>query len=275
MESDDIRSTDLLAVSFGGGDNSTAVLCGLYERGIRPDIITFADTGGEKPHTERHVALMQPVVKLWWNMQITIVRKLYQGRFEGLEGECLRGHKLPALAYGSRACSVKYKIEPQNRAVKQMLWMRDGLTAKDWRAMKKAGDRRIVKVIGYHADEAHRVKVNKEEWWHRNWYPLIEWGWRHCDCVRAMMRNGIMPPGKSACFYCPANKPGEVINMRKEHPMLLARALAIEDGATANTTVRGLGGENNKWRDWIENDKQQGKLLDIEPMHLPCGCSDG
>lgn len=32
----------LLAVAFGGGTNSTAMLCGFRERGIKPDLILFA-----------------------------------------------------------------------------------------------------------------------------------------------------------------------------------------------------------------------------------------
>jgi len=38
-----------MVVSYGGGVNSTAVLVGMVERGIRPDAILFADTGGEHP----------------------------------------------------------------------------------------------------------------------------------------------------------------------------------------------------------------------------------
>ena len=49
----------MLTVSYGGGTNSTAMLVGLKNRGITPDAITFADTGGEKPHTLLHVSAMQ------------------------------------------------------------------------------------------------------------------------------------------------------------------------------------------------------------------------
>lgn len=45
-------------VSYGGGTNSTALLIGLRERGERPDAITFADTGSERPETYTYVATM-------------------------------------------------------------------------------------------------------------------------------------------------------------------------------------------------------------------------
>ena len=38
-------------VSFGGGTNSAALLIGLYKHKIPIDLITFADTGAEHPHT--------------------------------------------------------------------------------------------------------------------------------------------------------------------------------------------------------------------------------
>lgn len=38
-------------VSFGGGTNSAAMLVGLHQHGIPVDLILFADTGAEQPHT--------------------------------------------------------------------------------------------------------------------------------------------------------------------------------------------------------------------------------
>lgn len=42
---------DVLVASYGGGVNSTAMLIGMQERGEIPNLIMFADTGGEKPET--------------------------------------------------------------------------------------------------------------------------------------------------------------------------------------------------------------------------------
>jgi 3'-phosphoadenosine 5'-phosphosulfate sulfotransferase (PAPS reductase)/FAD synthetase len=40
-----------LVVAYGLGVNSTAMLVEFAPRGIRPDPVLFADTGGEKPET--------------------------------------------------------------------------------------------------------------------------------------------------------------------------------------------------------------------------------
>ena len=38
-----------IAVAYGGGSNSTALLLRFHELGIVPNLILFADTGGERP----------------------------------------------------------------------------------------------------------------------------------------------------------------------------------------------------------------------------------
>lgn len=64
-----------LVVSFGAGVNSTAMLCGFAERGIRPDAILFADTGGERPETYRFLDTMD--VWLAQNGMPNIIRVRY------------------------------------------------------------------------------------------------------------------------------------------------------------------------------------------------------
>ena len=252
-----------LVLCYGIGTNSTAMACEMKERGIKPDLITCADTAGELPETYEYLAMMQAQVKAWWGMEIQVVRKLREGKFEGLENECLRGAKLPALAYGSRACSVKYKHEPQNRLMKS--------------EMKKRGIKVGVRAIGFDAGEGHRTKDSQDAW-AQNWYPLVEWGMRREDCIATIRRHGLPLPGKSSCYYCPAMKRSEVLRLRDTHPDLLARALEMERRAQtgANRQVRGLGGERNLWADWLAMDESQAKLwIDLEPAHVPCGCYDG
>lgn len=255
-------SSDLLAVSWGFGTNSTGLLCGLRERGIKPHLIIAADTGGENPHSIAYIPIMQAKVREWWDMEIVIVKSLRKGVHEGLENECLRQSRLPSLAYGFRGCSIKHKTEPFNK------WVRK------W--MKENDVKHIVKAVGFDAGEAHRVKPSPLPW-HTNWYPLVDWQWYRDDCIEAIKRHGLPQPAKSSCFFCPAMKRSEVLNLRDKHPELLKRALAIEDAAQKTvTTKRGLGGQGNLWRDWLAMDEAQSKMmLDIEPHEIPCACIDG
>ena len=59
---------------------------------------------------------------------------------------------------------------------------------------------------------------------------------------RRLRRAGLPVPPKSACFFCPASKKPEILELRVRHPDLLDRALAIERAAAPGlTSVRGLG----------------------------------
>lgn len=257
-----VASSVLLSVAYGFGTNSTAMLCGLKDRNIKPDMILAADTGAEMPHSYAMLETMQAKVREWWGMEIQVVKKLRAGIFEGIDGECMRGHKLPALAYGSRACSVKYKQQPQNQVIRA--------------EMKKRGIKTARRAIGFDANEAHRIKPSTQKW-AVNWYPLVDWQWGRAECIASICRHGLPQPGKSACYFCPAMKRSEVVRLKAEHPDLLNRALEIERRSQkTNRTNRGLGGENNKWADWLAMDDAQAKmLLDIEPHETPCGCIDG
>ncbi len=56
---------------------------------------------------------------------------------------------------------------------------------------------------------------------------------------------GLPVPPKSACWHCPGSKLGEVLDLKRDHPDLYARAVAIEDrardGKHGLDTVKGLG----------------------------------
>lgn len=265
-----------IIVSFGGGTNSTAMLCGFRERDIAPSLICFADTGGEMPHTYEHVQEMDEKCREWWGLGIERVFKTYKGEFEGLEGEGLRCKQLPSLAYGHKHCSVKYKGDPQDSRLRK--WMKENKHLK------------AVRAIGFGADEPWRskpqydeVQLNKKQSY-RSWYPLQEWKWRRADCYAAIQRHGIKQPGKSSCFFCPAKKVGEVLRMRETHPHLFNRGTAMEEGAALGTRARDANGIKGlhfgiKWSDMAKADDAQIKLFEWVGEHassaIPCGCYDG
>jgi hypothetical protein len=239
-------------VSFGGGSNSTAMLIGMHERGIACDLILFADTGSEKPYTYAHITEMNAWLAARNFPQIKTIRGLQPQMVKdgSLEVECVRLGNLPAVAYGRKACSLKWKVEPQARH------------------MKKLGITEYTKFIGFDADEPHRAKGFVEER-----YPLIEWDWGRDECIAAIDRAGIRQPGKSACFFCPNSKKHEIIELGRLYPDLLTRALAIEAGATLDV-VKGLG-RRFAWADVVAADEAQLKLIPETSVDIACGCYDG
>lgn len=247
-----------LVVSFGGGTNSAAMLIEMARRGVRPDLILFADTGGELPETMAFVAAFSD-----WLLDhgMPPVVTVSDGRTT-LEREVREANTLPSLVFGFRSCSDKYKVRPQERYLKK--WQ-PALDA--W-----ASGGKVVKLIGYDAGESHRI-ANYDDKRFVVAYPLVEWGWRRKECVAVVEAAGFRP-AKSACFFCPASKRGEVLRLAKTHPDLFARAVEMERNASAATTVKGLG-RNWGWEDLVAADEAQMKLFDDLPDPVPCGCYDG
>ena len=83
-------------VSFGGGTNSTAMIIGMYLHKIPVDLILFADTGGEQPHTYEFIRVFNAWLDKHGLPKITPVFYTDKdGNRLTLEEECFRSHTLP------------------------------------------------------------------------------------------------------------------------------------------------------------------------------------
>jgi len=255
----------MIALSYGGGTNSAAMLVGMNELGIRPDHITFADTGAEKPHTYKHIEIIDKWLIEIGFPSITVVNQLKRdGTLNQLEQLCLDNNMLPSIAYGYKSCSLKHKVAPQDKFFNNL---------DDAKEIWNTGES-IIKYIGYDADEHHRVKFHKsEDGKYIYQYPLIEWNWGRDECINAIIRAGLPLPGKSACFFCPSSKKQEILQLKKDYPELAERAIIMEKNAHL-TSVKGLG-RNFAWSDLYLADENQGKLFCESNIEIDCGCYDG
>lgn len=254
--------TPPLVVSYGMGLDSTAMLIEMHRRGEpAPDAIVFADTGAEKPETYDYL----PTINGWLESvgwpQVTVIR--YQptrAPYNNLEGKCLSNETLPSLAFGKHSCSLVFKAEQQEK------WL------KTWAPAKEAWARghRVTKCIGYDASPADTRRRNKADTrvdkqrtkgaWeacHVNYqYPIQDWGYDRPQLRAIIERAGLPVPGKSACFFCPAAKLEEVLDLKLKHPALYARAVKIENVAREGRHgfkadwVQGLGLGSWAWG-WI------------------------
>jgi hypothetical protein len=249
-----------IIVAYGGGTNSTALLVGMKERGIVPDLIIFADTGGEKPKTIDHVAEVSAWCESIGFPKILTVKgsQPQQVADGGLYEECIRLKVLPSRTYGFGSCSMKWKKDPQDKYVKA--WC------------KENGHKQIIKFIGYDADESRRSNKINDNDWEDYQFPLIEWDWGRDECIEAIKRAGLNLPGKSSCFFCPSMKPNEIRLLKKENSDLFDKAVFMEQNMVAHT-VKGLG-RNWAWGDMIKFEESQLDLFRND-MDIPCGCYDG
>ena len=196
-----------LVVAYGQGVDSTAMLIGLWRRNIRPELILFADTGGEKVETYRYRAVMNAFLRRHRFPEIQVVKyrvknfKNYPPYYT-LEENCLTNGTLPSLAFGFKSCSIKWKATPQDKYVEK--WQ----PAIDcW-----ADGKRVVKCIGFDASEERRTfsPGPDDSPLYEYAYPLQDWGWDRERCKEEIASVGLPEPPKSSCFFCPAMKPWEV-----------------------------------------------------------------
>jgi 3'-phosphoadenosine 5'-phosphosulfate sulfotransferase (PAPS reductase)/FAD synthetase len=215
----------LSVVSYGGGVNSTALLLGMAERNEMPDLILFADTGGEFAETVDYVARFSDVLKRLGMPEIVTVK--YDSKHGTLEQECLNNETLPSLAFGFRGCSVKWKRQPMDKYIR-----------KEWPAAIEVFEsgQTVERLIGIDAGESHRGKIPDDKLFTYR-FPLIEWDWARDECEDAIRRHGLPIPRKSACFFCPAMKKHEIFELSETAPDLFGRAVNIERNAAHNLVL--------------------------------------
>jgi hypothetical protein len=226
-----------LVVACGLGVDSTALLVGFTRRGIRPDLILFADTGGEKEETYDYRLTLDQFLQDHGLPTVTVVRKVVRDfknwpPYVTLEQNCLTNGTLPSLAFGFKSCSLKWKAAPQHAYVKR--WQP---ALECW-----ASGGRVTKAIGFDAgprDQRRRNHAgNANDPRYEYWYPLIEWGWDRYRCQLEILKAGLPVPPKSSCFFCPAMKPDEVRDLPRN---LLRRIVALEARAKPRLqTIQGL-----------------------------------
>lgn len=260
-----------ITVAFGAGLNSTAMVIGAVFQGQPLDLILFADTGNERPETYKHLEQVSEWLQDHGYPAIEKVQR--DGDYESLGDRCKGEDMGPSLAYGyqSKACSKKWKVAPQRKRIKR------------WEPAQRAWDQGelVIKLIGYDAGETHRyTEASDEEKGYEFEYPLMDWRWDRDDCERVIMfADGICLPPKSACFFCPATKPEEILQLRRRHPDLFEEAIEIEKAMQRDlqkdSSIEGLAGRHS-WQKIVEAADQQPELIDrVRVRTMECNCYEG
>lgn len=224
-----------VVLCYGGGVDSTALAVALREAGIRPDLITFADTGAEKRVTYDFVRAIDEVFAAWGWESVTWCKKQTKPDtgYTDLTGNCVENETLPSLAFGMKSCSIKWKHGPQDQFLKGV---KAGPNKRDahplWIEAQARGER-IVKLIGYDNGKADLRRSKKAPTADEDFdfsYPLQILGWDRALCVKAIVAvlGPKFVPVKSACFFCPASKPWELFWLAANEPDLFEKALHLE-----------------------------------------------
>lgn len=245
-------------VCWGAGWDSTALLIEMHRRGLRPDAITFADVGAEKPGTYRFLPLFvqwcadvgfpEPLVCVYEPQEVTtnryreatlaVAKRLgitlddnQIRRLSRIYGNMVANATLPGLAFGMKSCSLKWKVEaqePPRTRIPELIaaWHRG---------------ERVTKCIGFDCTEDHRTFADGKGMdispckglpryrdRYEVWYPLRDWGMDRAACGRTIVDAGLPLPPKSACFMCPAMKGIEIEQLKRDEPECYALAIEME-----------------------------------------------
>lgn len=204
-------------VSFSGGKDSTAMLLGMIERGMRIDCILFCDTGLEFPAMYEHIAKLEKDT----GMPITCVRA--EKSFEELmfyaeirrkpDSAALKKYGPDIKGYGwagpkMRWCTARLKDEPRERFLREI---------------RKEYD--VKEYVGIAADEGYRLerKRNRQD---GHVHPLVEWGMTEADCLKYCYDHGYDWGGlygqfkRVSCWCCPLQPLPELRQLYHNHPKL-------------------------------------------------------
>tara|TARA_R100000951_G_C2625323_1_gene175798 strand:- start:23 stop:937 length:915 start_codon:yes stop_codon:yes gene_type:complete len=277
-------------VMGGMGDDTVMMIAEMYERGFEPDEIVFCDTGSEFPHTYEFIKFLQKwcIEKEW--SKVVILKKL--DKFDqplSVISMVSSQNTLPAAAFGSKSCSLRFKVETADKYFNNNpdCWKAWGVKKKGVATSKHKG--KILRLVGINFDEPERVKGWKNEPKWTQAFPLFDWVIGEAES-EAVERVGLYYPGKSSCTICPYLTHGEIAMLYDDYPIKYQESITIEDNYrkhnliksdqvdlfgddSFDNTVLGLGGRNGKTRG------QMLKEYQANPQHYkqstnkkPCEC---
>lgn len=258
----------------GLGVNSIAYILECTERGIIFDLILFGNTGigkkdGEKKATYAYVKLFNEWLIAHGQPKLTIVHsRNAEGKLISLHDEMFKLKTLPAIVFGWKTCSQRFKIQPQDKYLKKWILKNHKILCefggKIWNVSledylkdnpkdKSVHDTyRVKKYIGYDADESHRVTSYTDKNYDV-YFPLIDFDWGRFECIERIIRSGLAVPPKSACKWCPSTKPWQIIELYEESTEEFYECIRFEDNAIGGgrmTEVKGLG-RDYSWKELI------------------------
>ncbi len=260
------NSAPVRVVSYGGGLNSTALLCLSVMTGERPDVIVFSDTGSEMPHTYGYLETIGAWLAKEGLPPLSVIRWIRvmgetRGQFIPLHEWCEQHNTVPSRAFGLSGCTTKWKQQPIEGYVRKHPLV----------AAAHARGERVERWLGFDAGEPRRAdrmiekNVEPHLWLWRA--PLVEHKIDRDGCARLIARHGLASPGKSSCWMCPSMTKRDIDALGARYPELLDRALRMEAGAELRSR-KGLGGRLN-WGEYVKTRKG------TDPDERPCGCHDG
>lgn len=218
-------SEPLRVISYGGGVQSTAlvVLAGLGE--IDYPVALFSNVGDDS-EDPRALAYVEEHARPWADAHGITLHEIYRRRRDGspaptLYQELMRPDsrsigipvRMSNRAPGNRSCTADYKIRPVQR------WLREHKATR-------ANPAHVA--VGFSTDELERASNRTRAPYEIVEYPLLDLRLSRSDCGRIITDAGLPLPPKSACYFCPYQRPARWAERRRDQPDLFWKAAELE-----------------------------------------------
>jgi len=231
-------------ISYGGGQNSTAMIILMIEKKVKIDEIIFSDTGNEMPKTYEFLKVFEQFCKKNKINFTTVKSHLGSVREYYFENNII-----PYRMF--RSCSDKFKVRVINKYLKE----------------KYGKDVIINMFIGIGSDEKHRAKiVDKKNI--KYFYPLIEYDIDREKCIEIIKKEFKIIPVKSGCYFCPFQPKSEWSKLLKESPELYDLSIEFEKNGRAYPEGSFIG--NMTLEDFKKALKEQTKLFPEDCKLIKC-----
>ena len=219
--------TSYRVIMAGMGDDTVMMIAELFKLGLEPDEIVFCDTGSEFQHTYKFIEYL----KNWclitnWSKVTVLQKKDKDGNPLSLIDNVEREQTLPAAAFGSKSCSLRFKVETADLYFNNnpKCWDAWGVDGKGKLLDSHTGT--ILRMIGINDDEHRRTLGWKPEHKWCQVYPLVDLGIgeRESDVESV----GLYYPGKSSCICCPHMNGKELYELKTVYPADYVRIKRME-----------------------------------------------
>jgi 3'-phosphoadenosine 5'-phosphosulfate sulfotransferase (PAPS reductase)/FAD synthetase len=255
------REVELTVLSFGGGQDSTAILYRLGEdAAFRSQwapgrlLVLMADTGDEHPETYENVRRMQAYCSAKGIEFHFITNDLgyHSENWATLRTQYEVNKSVGSKAY-PKTCTWNLKLSPLYKFLEDWVGRTYGVTAgrkEGFRAFVRRHGR-IRVILGIAAGEESRVGSDRsgEPKWMQDCfdkaYPLIELKWGRAECQAYIRQLGAVVPPPSNCILCPFMSEQELLHLYLRRPQDYQAWVRFEARKVEEHRRRGVPDERN------------------------------
>ena len=232
-------------VSFGAGQNSTAMIIMMKNQGIKIDAIIYSEVGNEMPET--YVFLKE--FKLWCKKnKLKFVE--VKSKLGSIREHYTKNKIIPYRMF--RHCTHKFKIVPINKWIKDIYGIKEPINM----------------FMGIASDEKHRKDKIKGRKQFTYKFPLIDQEVDREGCVDIIKKEGLSVPVKSGCYFCPFQTKKVWSKLLKEHPELYEDSNEFEKNGRAYPKGNLMG--NMTLEELRKTIKEQKKLFPEDVSIIKC-----